>query len=92
MAVHDSSPRASAVLSVRNPQRLTLADGAFFPPGYSALLWGRASAPAGVAPEALQERGYSGKVFPQHLSVCEVLASVGIGSVSAGLDSAIRTY
>jgi hypothetical protein len=92
MAIDDSSPQASAVLSVRNPQRLTLADGAVFPPGCSALLWGHASAPTGVAPEALQERGYFGKVFPQRLSACEVLASASIGSVSAGLGSAIRTY
>jgi hypothetical protein len=31
MVVPDSSPRASAVVSIRNPQRLTLADGTFFP-------------------------------------------------------------
>jgi hypothetical protein len=31
MAVPDSSPRASAAVSVRNPQRLTLADRTFFP-------------------------------------------------------------
>jgi hypothetical protein len=63
MAVPDSSPRASAVLSVRIPQRLILADGTFFPPGCCAVPWGRASALAGVAPEALQERGCSCKVF-----------------------------
>jgi hypothetical protein len=67
MAVPDSSPRASAVVSVRNPQRLTLADGTFFPPGCCAVPWGRTSAPAGVAPDALQERGCSCKVFSQHL-------------------------
>jgi hypothetical protein len=64
MVVPDSSPQDSVVVSVRNPQRLTLADGTFFPPGCSAVLWGRASAPAGIAPEALQERGCSCKVFP----------------------------
>jgi hypothetical protein len=53
MAVPDSSPRASAVVSVRIPQRLMLADGTSFPPGCCAVPWGRASAPAGVAPEAL---------------------------------------
>jgi hypothetical protein len=53
MAVPDSSPRASVVVSVRNPRRLTFADGTFFPPGCCAVPWGRASAPAGVAPEAL---------------------------------------
>jgi hypothetical protein len=61
----DSSPRASAVVSARNPQRLKLADGISFPPGCCAVLLGHASAPAGVAPEALQERGRSYKVFPQ---------------------------
>jgi hypothetical protein len=63
MAVPDSSPRASTVVSVRNPQRLTLVDGIFFPPSCCAIPWGRTSAPAGVAPEALQERGCSCKVF-----------------------------
>jgi hypothetical protein len=63
MAVPDSSPRASVVVSVRNPQRLMLADGMFFPPGCCAIPWGRASAPAGVATEALQEHGCSCKVF-----------------------------
>jgi hypothetical protein len=92
MVVPDSSPRASAVVSVRNPQRLTLADGALFPPGCCPVPWGRASAPAGVAPEALQERGCFCKVFPQRLSVCEVLVSAGVGDVSAGLGGAVRTY
>jgi hypothetical protein len=92
MAVPNSSPRTSTVVSVRNPQRLTLADGTFFPPGCRAAPWGRASAPAGVALEALQERGCSCKVFSHRLSVCEVLVSAGIGSVSAILGGAIRTY
>jgi hypothetical protein len=89
MAVPDNSSRASAVVSVRNPQRLTLT---FFPPSCCAVSWGRASAPAGVAPEALQERGCSCKVYSQCLSVCEVLVSAGIGSVSAGLGGAMRMY
>jgi hypothetical protein len=63
MTVPDSSPRASVVVSVKNPQMLTLADGTFFPPGCCAIPWGRASAPAGVALKALQERGCSCKVF-----------------------------
>jgi hypothetical protein len=63
MAVPDSSPRASAVVSVRNLQRLMLTDGTFFPPGCGVVPWGHASAPAGVAPEALQEHGCSCKVF-----------------------------
>jgi hypothetical protein len=45
-----------------------LADGTFFPPGCCAIPWERTSAPAGVAPEALQERGHSCKVFS---SVCQ---------------------
>jgi hypothetical protein len=92
MVVPDSSPRASAVVFVRNPQRLTLADGMFFPPSRCAVPWGRASAPAGVAPEGLQEPEYSCKVFSRRLSVCEVLVPAGIGSVSAGLGGAMCTY
>jgi hypothetical protein len=92
MAVPDSSPRASAVVSVRNPQRLTLVDGTFFSPGCCAVPWWRTSAPAGVAPEALQQRGCSCKVFHSVLSVYEVLVPVGIDSVSAGLGGAIRTH
>jgi hypothetical protein len=53
MAVPDSSSRASAVVSVKKPHRLTLADGTFFPPGCCDVLWGRSSAPAGVAPKDL---------------------------------------
>jgi hypothetical protein len=49
------APRAFAVVSVRIPQRLMLADGMFFPPGCCAVPWGRASAPAGVAPRSLAE-------------------------------------
>jgi hypothetical protein len=69
MAVPDSSPQASAVVSVRDPQRLMLTDGTFFPPGCCAVLWGCASAPTGVAPEALRERGCSCKVFSQSVGV-----------------------
>jgi hypothetical protein len=92
MAVPDSNPRASAVVSVRIPQRLMLADGTFFPPKCCAVPWERASAPAGVAPEALQERGCSCKVFSQSLSLCKVLVSAGVGKVSAGLGGAMCTY
>jgi hypothetical protein len=53
------------VVSVRNPQRLVLSNGTFFPPVCCAIPWGRASAPAGVAPEALEECEYSCKVFPR---------------------------
>jgi hypothetical protein len=91
MAVPNSSPRASTVVSVRSPQRLTLADGTFFPPGCRAIPWGRASGPTGLAPEALEECGYSFKVFSQRPSLCEVLVSADITDISAGLGGAMRT-
>jgi hypothetical protein len=71
---------------------LTSADGTFFPPGWYAIPWGCASGPAGLAPEALQERGCSCKVFSQDLSVCEVLVSAGIGDIPTGLSGAMRTF
>jgi hypothetical protein len=40
---------------------LTLADGTFSPLVANAISWGRVSGPAGLAPEALQERGCSCK-------------------------------
>jgi hypothetical protein len=92
MVVSNSSPRASMVVSVRIPQMLMLADGRFFPPGCCVVPWGRARAPAGVAPKALLERGCSCKVFSQCLPVCEVLVSAGVGNVSAGLGGVMRTY
>jgi hypothetical protein len=57
-----------------------------------AIPWGRASGPAGLAPEALQERGCSCKVFSQDLPVCGVLVSAGIGDISVGLGGATRAY
>jgi hypothetical protein len=60
---------------------LTLADGTFFPLVTGAIPWGRASGPAGLAPEALQERGCSCKVFSQDLPVCGVIVSAGIGNI-----------
>jgi hypothetical protein len=92
MAVPDSSPRASAGVSVRIPQMLTLADGTLFPPNCCAIPWGRASGPAGLAPEALHERGCSCEVFSQSPPVCEVLVSAGIDNIPAGLGGAMRTY
>jgi hypothetical protein len=92
MAVPDSSPRASAVVSVRIPQRLMLADGTFFPPGCCVVPWGRISAPTGVAPESLWERRCSCKVFSQSMPVREVLVLAGVGNISAGLGGAMRTY
>jgi hypothetical protein len=71
---------------------LTLADGTFFPLVAGVIPWGRASGPAGLAPEALQERGCSCKVFSQDLPACRVLVSAGIGDISAGLSGATHTY
>jgi hypothetical protein len=71
---------------------LTLADGTFFPLVAGAIPWGRASGPAGLAPEALQEHGCSCKVFSQDLPVCGVLVLAGISDISAGLGSATCTY
>jgi hypothetical protein len=44
---------------------LVLADGTFFPPGCCAIPWGRASGPAGLAPEALQECGTPLRFYSQ---------------------------
>jgi hypothetical protein len=71
---------------------LTLADGTFSPLVAGAIPWGRASGPAGLAPEALQEHGCSCKVFSQDLPVCGVLVLAGISDISAGLGSATCTY
>jgi hypothetical protein len=69
---------------------LMLANGTLFPPGCFAIPWGRASVPAGRAPEALEECVYSFKVFSAASSLCEVLVSAGNGGVSASLGSAIH--
>jgi hypothetical protein len=71
---------------------LTSADGTFFPPGCYSIPWGCASRPAGLAPEALQERGCSCKVFSQDLPVCAVLVSAGISDIPAGLGGAMLTF
>jgi hypothetical protein len=63
MAVPNNSPRASVGVSVRIPQMLTLADGTFSPLVADASPWGRASGPAVIAPEALQERECSCRGF-----------------------------
>jgi hypothetical protein len=57
-----------------------------------AIPWGRASGLAGLASEALQERGCSCKVFSRDLPVCGVLVSAGISEIPAGLGGAMRTY
>jgi hypothetical protein len=92
MAVPDSSPRAFAAVSVRNPQRFVLSDRTFFPPGCCDVPWGRTSAPAGVAPESLEECEYSCKVFHSMFQVCEVFVSAGLGNISAGLGGAMHTF
>jgi hypothetical protein len=71
---------------------LTSADGTFLSPSCYAIPWGRASRPTGLAPEALQERGCSCKVFSHDLPVCEVLVLAGIGNIPAGLGCAMRMF
>jgi hypothetical protein len=63
MVVPDSSPRASAGVSVRIPQMLALVDGTFFPPGCCAIPWGYASGPAGLAPKPCRSVGAPGRFF-----------------------------
>jgi hypothetical protein len=92
MAVPDSSPQASSVISVRNPQRLMLADGTSFPPGCYVVPWGHTSAPAGVAPEALQERGCSCKVFFAESAGVRGVSLSWRRQFSAGLGGAMRMY
>jgi hypothetical protein len=69
---------------------LTLADGSLFPPGCCAIPWGRASGPAGLVPEALEECVYSFKVFSPVFSSREAFVSAGLDDVSAGLGGAMR--
>jgi hypothetical protein len=68
---------------------LTLADGTFFPLGCHAIPRGRASVPAGLAPEALEEC-----VVPQGFftasSLHEAFVSASLGSVSASLGGVVR--
>jgi hypothetical protein len=92
MAVPDSSPRAFAVVSVRNPQRLVLPDGTFFPPCCCAIPWGRASAPASVAPKPWRSVHTPARFFHSVVPACEVSVSVGFGDISASLGGAMRIY
>jgi hypothetical protein len=62
-AVLDSRPRASVGVPARLPQMLKPTDRTFFSSGCKCLPWGRVSGPAGLAPEALQERGRSCRGF-----------------------------
>jgi hypothetical protein len=66
-AVPDSSPRASAGSPARLPQMLEPADRTSFPLACERFPWGRVSGPAGLAPEALQERGRSCRGFTARL-------------------------
>jgi hypothetical protein len=61
-----------------------------FPSGCCDIPWGRASAPAGVAPEALEECVHSSKVFCIELLVREAFVSASLGVISAGLGNALR--
>jgi hypothetical protein len=90
MVVPDSSPQAFAVVSVRNPQRLALDDGTFCPPDCCVVPWGRASAPAGVAPKPWWSACTPARFFHNMLPVCEVFVLAGLGGVSAGLGGAMR--
>jgi hypothetical protein len=52
----------------------------------NAVPWGRVSRPAGLAPEALQERECSCRgFFREFLPVCGAFVSIGIGDVPADL-------
>jgi hypothetical protein len=82
MAVPDSSPRASAGVQVRFPQKLEPTDRTLLPPGCNAF-------PRGLAPEALQERECSYRGFSRRILLAGVVhVSTGIGGVSAGFGDA----
>jgi hypothetical protein len=63
MVVPDSSPRAFAETVKKFCKGWKLLAGLFFPLSMCNVPWGRASAPAGVAPEAFQECVHSCKVL-----------------------------
>jgi hypothetical protein len=62
--------------------------------GHSSLLvanavpWGRVNGSAGLAPEALQERECSCRVFSRVFTVCGAFVSTGIADVLAGFGHA----
>jgi hypothetical protein len=64
----------------------------FFPSGRCDVPWGRTSALAGVAPEALEEGVHSCKVFCVELSVLEAFALADLSVISAGLGNAMHAY
>jgi hypothetical protein len=92
MAVPDSSPRASLGVPIRFPQMLEPTDRTLSPLVASASPWGRVSGPAGLAPEALQERECSYRGFlAEFYQRGMVHVSTGIGDVSAGFGDAHAT-
>jgi hypothetical protein len=72
MAVPDSSPEASAVVFVRNPQRLTLADGTFFPPGCCAISWVTLAQPRVQPPKPCRSMGTPVGFFAVFVSARDV--------------------
>jgi hypothetical protein len=91
MVVPDSSSRAFAVVSVRNPQRLVLADGTFSPLVVVPFRGGTLAHPrVCVATEALEGCAHSCKVFHSVLPVCEVLVSTGLDDVLPGLGGGMH--
>jgi hypothetical protein len=70
VAVPDSSPRAFVGVPVRVPQMLEPADRTVSPLVANAFPWGRVSGPAGLAPEALQERECSCRGFLASFHQC----------------------
>jgi hypothetical protein len=92
MAVPDSSPRASAGVPAGFRRCWSLLIGRSSLPVASVFPRGRVSGPAGLAPEALQERECSCRgFFAEFLSVGVVHVSTGIGDVSAGFGDARAT-
>jgi hypothetical protein len=63
----------------------------FFRPGCHVIPWGRASAPAGVAPKPWRSAGSRARFFDAELPAREASVSAGIGNISAGLDDLTRT-
>jgi hypothetical protein len=66
-------------------------DRTLFPLVANAIPWGRVSGPAGLAPEALQERGCSAGFFRGNLSAGGVHVLTGFDDVSAGFGDARAT-
>jgi hypothetical protein len=89
MAVPDSSPEHLRVYRLGSRKCWSLPIGRSSLPVANAYPRGRVSGPAGLAPEALQERGCSCRGFSRAiLSAGVVHVSTGIGGVSAGFGDA----